>query len=283
MIGPGCAARGVPGLTANASSGLTPGRLPSRSVNTVVHGERDWTSGTSEPTSIVSPPPYGGPTRRPGRRLSRLGPAPAHRAYGRASIAGRGIARCRRPPHRSRCLTNADPPRRRRRSPRGCRTAPRPRSTCSRTVDLDGPTWHPFPAAKLGRVWPRRQAQETSIHRWDAEHATAATPARSGLASDGIDEFLDLIVAPSRDRANRSACRPAACTSTAPTRTANGWCHSTTARARAGARQGRRRAAWSGRGAAAAPVEPRHRPRRRARARSATSVCSTRWLALSSR
>jgi uncharacterized protein (TIGR03083 family) len=64
-----------------------------------------------------------------------------------------------------------------------------------RTIDLDGPTWHPFVAAKLGRVWPRRQAQETSIHRWDAEHATGpTTPIDPKLASDGIDEYLDLMM-----------------------------------------------------------------------------------------
>jgi uncharacterized protein (TIGR03083 family) len=64
-----------------------------------------------------------------------------------------------------------------------------------RTIDLDGPTWHPFLAAKLGRVWPRRQAHETSIHRWDAEHATgASTPLDPELASDGIDEYLDLVM-----------------------------------------------------------------------------------------
>jgi uncharacterized protein (TIGR03083 family) len=64
-----------------------------------------------------------------------------------------------------------------------------------RTIDLDGPTWHPFPVAKLGRVWPRRQAHETSIHRWDAEHATGmTTPIDPELASDGIDEYLDLVM-----------------------------------------------------------------------------------------
>jgi uncharacterized protein (TIGR03083 family) len=64
-----------------------------------------------------------------------------------------------------------------------------------RTIDLDGPTWHPFAAPKLGRVWPRRQAQETSIHRWDAEHATGiATAIDPQLASDGIDEYLDLVM-----------------------------------------------------------------------------------------
>ena len=64
-----------------------------------------------------------------------------------------------------------------------------------RTIDLEGPTWHPFPVAKLGRVWPRRQAHETSIHRWDAEHATGpTTPIEAALASDGIDEYLDLVM-----------------------------------------------------------------------------------------
>jgi len=64
-----------------------------------------------------------------------------------------------------------------------------------RTIDLDGPTWHPFLAAKLGRVWPRRQEQETSIHRWDAEHAIGVTtPIDPELASDGIDEYLDLMM-----------------------------------------------------------------------------------------
>jgi uncharacterized protein (TIGR03083 family) len=63
-----------------------------------------------------------------------------------------------------------------------------------RTIDLDGPTWHPFPVPKLGRVWPRRQAQEISVHRWDAEHAIgAAGPIDPELASDGVDEYLDLV------------------------------------------------------------------------------------------
>jgi hypothetical protein len=43
-------------------------------------------------------------------------------------------------------------------------------------------------------VWPRRQAQEISVHRWDAEHAIgAAGPIDPELASDGVDEYLDLV------------------------------------------------------------------------------------------
>jgi len=37
----------------------------------------------------------------------------------------------------------------------------------------------------------RRMAQETAVHRWDADTAAVATsPIESALASDGIDEFL---------------------------------------------------------------------------------------------
>jgi uncharacterized protein (TIGR03083 family) len=62
-------------------------------------------------------------------------------------------------------------------------------------IDLDGPTWHPFASEKVGRVWPRRQAHEISVHRWDAEQAVGATsPIDPVLASDGIDEHIDLML-----------------------------------------------------------------------------------------
>ena len=39
--------------------------------------------------------------------------------------------------------------------------------------------------------WLRRMAQETAVHRWDAENAVGdAAPIDPELASDGIDEFL---------------------------------------------------------------------------------------------
>lgn len=65
-----------------------------------------------------------------------------------------------------------------------------------RTIDPDGPTWHPFPVPRLGRVWPRRQAHEVSIHRWDAEVAAGLTPnpIDPELASDGIDEYFELAI-----------------------------------------------------------------------------------------
>ena len=39
--------------------------------------------------------------------------------------------------------------------------------------------------------WARRMAQETAVHRWDAENAVGdPAPIDAELASDGIDEFL---------------------------------------------------------------------------------------------
>jgi uncharacterized protein (TIGR03083 family) len=62
-----------------------------------------------------------------------------------------------------------------------------------RSIDLDAPTWHPFTVARVGAVWPRRQAQETSVHRWDAERAIGITPSiDAALAADGIDEYFVL-------------------------------------------------------------------------------------------
>lgn len=64
-----------------------------------------------------------------------------------------------------------------------------------RGIDPDGSTWHPFPVERVGRVWPRRMAHETVIHRWDAERAVGEPgPIDAELASDGIDEYLELVV-----------------------------------------------------------------------------------------
>jgi uncharacterized protein (TIGR03083 family) len=48
----------------------------------------------------------------------------------------------------------------------------------------------PAPAA----FWWRRMAQETAVHRWDAEEAAGSTmPIASELAVDGIDEYLSFV------------------------------------------------------------------------------------------
>lgn len=64
-----------------------------------------------------------------------------------------------------------------------------------RALDPAAPTWHPFPAPLEARVWPRRMAHETTVHRWDAEAAVGdPSPIDADLASDGIDEYFELAV-----------------------------------------------------------------------------------------
>jgi uncharacterized protein (TIGR03083 family) len=62
-------------------------------------------------------------------------------------------------------------------------------------IEPDAPTWHPFPFEQVAGVWSRRQAHEISVHRWDAEHAVGTTtPIDPELASDGVDEHLELML-----------------------------------------------------------------------------------------
>jgi uncharacterized protein (TIGR03083 family) len=62
-----------------------------------------------------------------------------------------------------------------------------------RQVDSAAPTWHPFLVERVAGVWPRRQAQETAMHRWDAERAVGTPgPIDPELASDGIDEYFEV-------------------------------------------------------------------------------------------
>jgi uncharacterized protein (TIGR03083 family) len=81
--------------------------------------------------------------------------------------------------------------------------------TLVRTLEAqepDAPTWHPFAAPMMAGVWPRRQAQETMIHRWDAENAAGlVTPLDPLIAADGILEYFELIVPRVVDRDKRTA------------------------------------------------------------------------------
>lgn len=56
---------------------------------------------------------------------------------------------------------------------------------------LDGESWTFLPAPSPLAMWARRQAHETAVHRFDAEHAAGiASTFDPVLASDGIDEIL---------------------------------------------------------------------------------------------
>ncbi|MEY9989331.1 uncharacterized protein (TIGR03083 family) [Streptomyces sp. V4I8] len=52
--------------------------------------------------------------------------------------------------------------------------------------------WHFLPAPSPLAFWARRQAHETTVHRFDAEAARGGTPSGigPGFATDGIDELL---------------------------------------------------------------------------------------------
>jgi len=61
------------------------------------------------------------------------------------------------------------------------------------TADPDGETWHPFPVERTVRFWARRMAQETAMHRWDAEQAVfGSSTLDPEQASEGLQEYFDL-------------------------------------------------------------------------------------------
>jgi uncharacterized protein (TIGR03083 family) len=71
-------------------------------------------------------------------------------------------------------------------------------------TDPSAAAWTIAPPPTAG-FWQRRRAQETLIHRWDAEHALgAAGPLDAALADDGIAEVIDTML-PRQVRLGRTA------------------------------------------------------------------------------
>jgi uncharacterized protein (TIGR03083 family) len=62
--------------------------------------------------------------------------------------------------------------------------------------DPEQPAWSFSPDHQRAGFWPRRMAQETLIHRVDAQQAIGqpVTPIDPTLAADGIDEILNIFV-----------------------------------------------------------------------------------------
>jgi uncharacterized protein (TIGR03083 family) len=62
------------------------------------------------------------------------------------------------------------------------------------------PAWAWWPSEQTLGFWIRRMAQETAVHRWDAETAVhglaGATPIADDLATDGVDELLGWLTWP---------------------------------------------------------------------------------------
>lgn len=74
-----------------------------------------------------------------------------------------------------------------------------------RDLDPDAPTWHPFTVPQTAAVWPRRQAHEVAVHRWDAQQAVAAPAEPFALGSDFVAEYFEVIVPRVVDRDGRVA------------------------------------------------------------------------------
>ena len=63
------------------------------------------------------------------------------------------------------------------------------------SVDPKQPVWTWWPPDQTAGFWVRRMAQETAVHRWDAQAALGEPESiEPELARDGIDEMLDVIV-----------------------------------------------------------------------------------------
>ncbi|MGH3579296.1 MAG: maleylpyruvate isomerase family mycothiol-dependent enzyme, partial [Mycobacterium sp.] len=61
--------------------------------------------------------------------------------------------------------------------------------------DPSEPMWNFSGANQTASFWFRRSAQETAVHRWDAQQAAGRPrPVDPDLAVDGIEELLDVLL-----------------------------------------------------------------------------------------
>jgi uncharacterized protein (TIGR03083 family) len=61
-------------------------------------------------------------------------------------------------------------------------------------TDPDAECWSWWPEGRTAGFWQRRMAQETLVHRWDAELGAGlhTAPMDPAVAADGVDEYLDV-------------------------------------------------------------------------------------------
>ncbi|GIJ48614.1 hypothetical protein Val02_55000 [Virgisporangium aliadipatigenens] len=75
-------------------------------------------------------------------------------------------------------------------------------------LDPDFPAWNWAPQPKKAIFWPRRMAQETAVHRWDAQTSHGLSePIETKLAVDGITEVLDTWLAAGRRKGSTEGVR----------------------------------------------------------------------------
>ena len=70
-----------------------------------------------------------------------------------------------------------------------------------RDAGPDAPCWTWWPEPHTSGAVARHQAQEVAVHRWDAEGVAgpgASEPLAAGLATDGVPEFVDIMVGADR-------------------------------------------------------------------------------------
>jgi uncharacterized protein (TIGR03083 family) len=70
-----------------------------------------------------------------------------------------------------------------------------------REAGPDAPSWAWWPEPHTSLAVARHQAQEVSVHRWDAEGVAgldASAPLDPGLATDGVPEFVEIMVGEDR-------------------------------------------------------------------------------------
>ncbi len=62
-------------------------------------------------------------------------------------------------------------------------------------AEADTPVWNWSLGEQQASFWWQRMAQETAVHRWDAQSAHGRTvPIQADLAVDGVDEFLTVFL-----------------------------------------------------------------------------------------
>ena len=66
--------------------------------------------------------------------------------------------------------------------------------TALAATDPGAECWSWWPEGRTARFWQRRMAQETLVHRWDAELGAGVRiePMDPAVAADGVDEYLDV-------------------------------------------------------------------------------------------